>query len=352
MKKKTILWTALIIFIVAVVGLLVRNRLIQKSKIAQNVPLLPTVSTTVVQKKSLQETLSLVGTLEAVRDVVVVSETSGRVVAVRAEVGDKLVGGSEIVRVDDELKLASFRTAEVNFEKAKKDLSRYENLYASKAATDAEVEAARLNFKAGEAQFLTARRQYQDARIKSPIPGILTSRSVDLGDMVQPGTAVANVVDISSFKAIVNLAEKDINKVKVGDRVNVTSDLLPGQAFSAKVLNLSVKGDEAHSYRVEISIPNPQGSPLKAQMFCRITFPVLVKRESVVIPREALTGSRKDPQVFVLRGDRVALLSITLGAEVETDVEVLKGLNPGETIVVSGQQNIGDGARVSAVPLR
>ena len=146
----------------------------------------------------------------------VISETIGKVTAVKADVGDHVNAGSVLVVVDDELKLAGFKAAEVNYEKAKKDLERYEALNKSKAVTDNEIEAARLGCKGAEAQYLVARRQYNDTRISSPIAGIVTSRLVDRGSMVQPGMPIANVVDISKLKVAVNVAEKDVFKLKPG----------------------------------------------------------------------------------------------------------------------------------------
>lgn len=176
------------------------------------------VSVVTVGKTTLSRTLSLIGTITANNDVAIVSETSGRVVAIGAKVGDYKPAGSVIAQVDDELKLANFKSAEVAYEKAKKDLERYEALLKEGGISDAQVESARLNFKSAEAQYIVARRQLQDTRITTPISGIVTERRVDIGSVVSNGMVVANAVDIAKLKVKVNVAEKDVFKLKVGKK--------------------------------------------------------------------------------------------------------------------------------------
>src|SRR5690606_13668282 len=112
------------------------------------------------------------------------------------------------------------------------------------SVTDAQFEAARLAFLSAEAQYITAKRQYNDTKIKAPISGVITSRLVDLGNYVNTNNVVANIVDISKLKVKLNVAEKDAFKLKPGDEVEVTTDVYPGQTFKGKIEYISAKGDE------------------------------------------------------------------------------------------------------------
>ncbi len=305
------------------------------------------VMTASVNREKLTQDLSLVGTIEAYNDVAVVSETGGRVTKVMADVGDRLQPGSVIVQVDDELKRAAFATAEVNFEKAKKDLRRFQELYDEKAISDSELEGARLAYKAAEAQYIVAQRQFNDTRISSPIAGVVTSRKADIGAMVQPGMVVANVVDLSRLKVNVMVAEKDVFKLGVGDNVDITTEVYPGVTFNGKIQSISDRSDGSHTYPVEIDMANSREHPLKAGMFARVSFVSILPEENLSIPREALVGSLKQPQVFVVDGDRAHLRDIVVGAEAGTKLAVLEGLVEGEKVVFEGQNNLIDGARVS-----
>ncbi len=307
------------------------------------------VSTITVEKKSVSNSFSLVGTIAANNDVIVLSETQGRVVKVNAEVGDYKQAGSVLVEVDSELKEAAFKTAAMTYEKAKKDLERFESLYNEKSISESQIEQARWNFQSAETQYIIARRQYNDTKITTPISGIVTARYVNIGSTVMgapQATAIANIVDISKLKVKVSVGEKDVFRLKVGEKVDVTTDVYPTTVFTGKIRSISSKGDEAHTYPVEVTIQNNPNQPLKAGMFGRLNFSLRNSNSALWIPREAIIGSLKNAKIFVVENNTAKLRAVSVGDENGTNVEILKGLNEGETVVVNGQNNLKDNSAV------
>lgn len=305
-----------------------------------------------VAKKNLSQSLSLVGTITAYNDVNILSETQGKVTAVFVKVGDYKQAGSVLFQVDDELKKAAFMSAEANYDKAKKDYGRFQELYKQKSATDAQLDQAKLGNAMAESQYIVARRQFEDTKIKTPISGVITSKLVDVGTMVQASpqpTFVANIVDISRLKVKLSVAENDAFILKVGDPVSVTTDVYPGVTFKGRIESISSKADDAHTYPVEITIPNEKAHPLKAGIFARVEFTTLNNHPTLVIPREALVSSIKNPQVFVVENGISKLRNVVVGNESGTDVQILQGLGEGETIVVNGQNNLVENVKVQVV---
>jgi RND family efflux transporter MFP subunit len=307
------------------------------------------VSVTTVKRVPLTRSLSLVGTLIANSDVNVLSETSGRIVASSFEIGQHLSKGQVIVRVDDELRRAAVTQAEIAVEKAQSDVQRYEQLIKEQAISEQQVEAARLQLRSALAQLVTARRLQRDTRITAPISGVVTQRFVNTGATLSPGTPIVQIVDISRLKVKVNVAERDVFKLHVGDPVTITSDVYPGVIFDGHVLDINSKSDEAHTYPVEISLINNTSHPLKAGMFGRVAFTSLPSAPVITVPRSAIIGSVQKPQVFVVKAGRVALRDIQIGEGAGLDVEVINGLSVGETVVIDGQNNLSDGTTVSVV---
>ncbi len=338
-----------VVLLVGIGAILMNNKAKSNEKAAKSQETEKAVSVSVeaLAKGTLSEKLSLVGTIVANNDVAIVSETMGKVTGVYAKVGDYKSAGSVLFQVDDELKRAAYQAAEVSYQKAKKDVERYEMLSKEGAITDAQLETARLNLKSAESQFITARRQYSDAKIKTPISGIVTDRRVDIGAMVQNGTVVAGVVDIAKLKVKVNVAENDVFKLKTGDNVEVSTDVYPGVSFAGKIETISSKADDAHNYAVEISLPNSKEHPLKAGMFGRVSFLSLGERQALLIPREALIGSVKKPQVFIAENGIAKLKDITVGREAGKSLEVLGGLKEGDLVIFSGQNNLRDGYAIN-----
>jgi RND family efflux transporter MFP subunit len=346
MNKKKIIGIVILIIAIIIV-ILFYNKSKNMAKSQSDILSAITVSVAKVERMHLAATQSLVGTIIANNDVSIISETQGKVTTVFAEIGQHLAAGSAIVQVDDELKKANFITAETNYEKATKDLERFETLFKQNSATDQQLEGARLGAKSAEAQYIVARRQYNDTKISTPITGIVTSRPVDVGTYIAPGMLVANVVDISSLKVKLSVAESDAFKIKVGDNVEVSTDVYPGIIFNGHVKSISSKADDAHLYPVEITFPNAPQHPLKAGMFGRVAFTSGMNDEALMIPREALVGSMKEPKVYVVEGTLARLRNIVAGGEVGTSITVLRGLHEGEVIVTNGQNNLKDSTVVA-----
>jgi RND family efflux transporter MFP subunit len=348
MKRMKLVSGVLIVLALTVVILLNNRSKMQARSKPDEVHFLP-VTVGQVAKEKLSESVSLVGTITANNDVAIVSETQGKVMKVLANVGDYMQAGATIIEVDDELKKAAYATAEVNYEKAKKDLERYESLIKDSSVSDTQLEGARLTFKATEAQYIVARRQYNDTKIKTPIAGIVSARPVDVGTMIQDKNMVANVVDISKLKVKLNLSEQDAFRIKVGDKVDVTTDVYPGVTFEGKVSTISSKADDAHTYPIEVVLANSSKNPLKAGMFGRVSLISVKDHESVTIPRQALVGSTKKPRLYVVENGIARLRDIVVGSQVGTNLEVLSGLKEAETIVLSGQNNLKDSVAVTVL---
>jgi len=307
------------------------------------------VSVTVVKKLKLESSLSLVGNINASADVNVIAETQGTATAVFVKVGSSVRAGTVLVQVDDEIPRSTKAAAEINFQKAQRDFQRAEDLYQENSISASQLDASRLAVKAAENQLDIARRQLDNTRIKSPIPGTVNARYVDPGTMVQPGKPVANIVDIRVLKVRVNVSEREAFQLKPGDRVEVSTDVYPGTVFLGTVDNIASKADEAHTYPVEIVVPNSAKHPLKAGMFARIAFKSIAPTEALTIPRVSLVGSIKDAQVFVVRKNIARLCTVVIGKQSADLFEVVSGLAEGDTTVISGQNNLVDGARVQIV---
>lgn len=307
------------------------------------------VSVVTASKQSVSDDFSLMGTIAANNDVVIMSETQGRVVKVNAQVGEYKTAGSVIVEVDDELKEANYKAAKLSYEKAKNDLDRYEALYKDKSISESQIEQARWAFQSAESQYIVARRQYRDTKITTPISGIITARPVDIGSMLQGSpqpSVVANVVDISKLKVKINVAEKDVFKLKLGDKVEVTTDIYPSASFEGNVITIAAKGDDSHTFPVEVRIENSKTYPLKAGMFGRVNFTLKSRADYIIVPRETIVGSLKNAKVYVVKDNIVNLRPVKVGNDIGTNVEIISGIKEGEVIVVNGQNNLKDNASV------
>jgi RND family efflux transporter MFP subunit len=350
MNKTIILVASGVLLMALVFGIYSCNKANSDSQNSSTGAISTSYSVSVIKaaKKEISDSFSQVGTIVAYNDVTVISETSGRVVKVNAEVGDYKPAGSILVEIDSELREAAYKAANVTYEKAKKDLERYEALYKEGSIADMQIEQARWSFQSAESQYIVARRQLNDTKITTPISGIVTARYVNIGTMVMgapQSTQIANVVDISRLKVKVSVAEKDVIRLKVGEKVDVTTDVFPGSVFTGSIFSISSKGDEGHTYPVEVVLRNSK-LQLKAGMFGRVMFTPKTSGNLIVIPRESIVGSVKEATLYVVSNNVAKIRPVTVGKEIGTNVEILSGLQEGELVVVNGQNNLSDGASV------
>lgn len=330
-----------------IVAVLLHNKASIQAKTNAEVKEAYYVSTVKAATQKINENISFVGTVAANGDVNIVSETQGKVTGLYFKVGEFKKAGSVLVQIDDELKRANYQTAEANYQKAKKDYDRYKALLDQKSVTETQFDQIKIAYITAESQYIIAKRQLNDTKITTPISGVVTARNVDLGTMVQNGMTIGNVVDISKLKVKVGIAEKDAFKLKVGDKVDITTEVLPGVKIPGSVETISAKGDEAHTYPVEIVIQNNGKEQLKAGMFARVEFTSLKHDEALIIPRTAIIGSTRDAKVYVIEGGISKLRSIQIGGEYGATVEVLNGLKAGDEVVTAGQNTLIENVKVT-----
>jgi RND family efflux transporter MFP subunit len=348
MKKLKYYIISVLVFVVLVL-VLINNRAQLEAKAKNDkISAYPVTVSTVVQKE-VSNKIELVGTIVGDNDVQVISEAQGKVTGIYAKVGDYKSAGSVIAQLDDELKKSAYETAQVNYEKSKKDFERYDVLYKNKSVSDVQYEQAKLGYYNAQSQYVAAKKDYEDTKITAPISGIITSRNIDMGTYVNKNMPVANIVDISRLKVKVGVAEKDVFSLKQGNKVTVTTNVYPGVEFPGTISTISDKGDQAHNYPVEISLMNSKEHPLKSGMFGKVSFKQKSNEAKLIVSRDALVGSIKSPQVFVVENGTVHLRDIIIGNTYDTNLEVLNGLKTGDKVVVNGQNNLEENTAVYVV---
>lgn len=301
------------------------------------------------QMGTISKQISTTGTISATEELMVLSETQGKVKKIHKNVGDRVQKNEVIVEVDDEIIAANVLVAEANWEQQKKDIERMERLAEGNAIARHDLEQARIGLKKAEADLITARKALRDTKIKAPISGTINKRLVEYGQFVAGGMPVCEIVNTSKLKIWVKIPEKDIFKLAKGQLVTITIPSLPGKAFSGKINSIGEKADNTMKFDAEVVMDNYSGDQhLKAGLFSEVLIPVEAS-ETLLIQKTAITGSMKNPSVFVIEGDNAVKKEIMINESDEKFVEVVNGLKKEDRVVVSGQLNLNDGDRVKII---
>jgi RND family efflux transporter MFP subunit len=350
---KRIISIAAILAVVALVAFrLVSNKqaIDEKNQLPDNTGVAVAVNVAPVQSRVSQRNLSLVGTVAANQVIDVKSEAQGKLLSLNVELGNPVRKGQTLGRIDNQMQALAVRNAEGQLADARQNVERYKNLLEGGAATQAQYDQYQLAFQNATNQLAQARRQLANAVVTAPINGQITRKAAEAGAFLSPGAAIVTIVDVSRLKVQLNVAENDVYALRPGDPVSITTTVYPGVTYPGKITFISPAGDEAHNYPVEVSFANQAKNPLKAGTYVDVAFNRESQAPSLQIPREALVGSVKNAQVYVVGDDNLTRLrKVTIGADNGDYLEVLQGLKEGERVVTTGQINLTDSTRVNVI---
>jgi len=308
------------------------------------------VNVVVAAPASIDGTFTVPGTLEPYDHAKVMVQSQGKLAALNVDLGARVSKGQVLGSLDVAQKQLELAAAELQLEKLRKDDDRYRELVAGNAATQANYDDIHFQFESQKVKVDQIRQQIRDAQVISPVNGTVVAKNVEVGEYVTANTAVVEVVDVSRLKARVMVSERDAYRVKEGDTVHVTTPVFPGETFAGTVTFVSPRGDASHNYPVEVAVKNDKAHPLKSGTFVNVRFSHRDEQPRLTVPKNALAEGMKEPYVYVVNAvegtPRAARRDLVLGREIGERVEVLQGIAPGDTVVLTGQLNLVEGSPV------
>jgi len=263
------------------------------------------------------------------------------------------VAQTQYQSAQQQLSLIEEGAREEDIEQAKQAVRQAEEAYRmAKASKDQDamrqedIRTARAGVQQAKANLAYMEQQLANASIKSSIDGIVLTRSVEPGEMASPGVPLMKIVSLSIVYFEATLPEKNFAQVRVGQPVNVTVDALPGKTFVGKVHKILPAADpSSRDFTVKIAIENPSGT-LRPGMFARGAIQVAKKANVITIPLDCIFQEAGQNKVFIVQEGKAVAQNVTPGIQTDNQVEVLRGIQPGDKVIVSGQINLKDGQKV------
>lgn len=349
MKKRSIIISVVVIAIFGAMAWTlagnkeeIENRMVLKTieeKVAVNVA--------PVKLQEVNGRLQLTGIAEPIREVVVASECAGKLTEINIKMGDFVSKGTILAKVDDTNKRLAFENAQLNYNKYKEDYDRYQVLSKGDAVSESQVRDMKIGFENARIQLENARKQWDDTKIVAPFNGAVTTKNTELGSYVNVGTSIAGIADISQLKIILAVSESNVYQLCKGQEVVVSTNVYPGVTYNGTISSISPQGSNAHTFPVEVVIENNSKNPLKSGTYVNAQVEMGKTGKALMIPRDAIISSIKDPSVYVVKGESVELVKINTGRDYNSFLEVTSGLKEGDQVVINGQINLIDGAKVS-----
>lgn len=290
-----------------------------------------------------------VGSLRSNESVVLRPETPGRVAAIHFRDGVAVSKGSLLLALDAATQAAELDQAKANLGLAQTNHRRTQDLFAKKFISQQALDNAEAALKVQEAALALAQARFDKMRLRAPFSGIVGIRNISVGDYVKEGQELVNIEDIRTLKIDFRLPESYLSQLEPGQYLEVSSDALPGQRFTAvldAIKPLVEAGGRAISLRAHL--PNSEAR-LRPGMFVRVRLIFEQRNNVLLIPEQALVADSKAPYVYRVVDGRVQRVPIRTGLRRDGQVEVIEGLRAGDEVVSAGQMKLRDGAAVRAV---
>ncbi|MET0244758.1 MAG: efflux RND transporter periplasmic adaptor subunit [Flavitalea sp.] len=357
MKKKTVIRVFVTLAVIAgsfalIASVLTNNKKKNEEKIAvvaqTNSGVAVRVAT--VKADSLTTDLNANGKFEAKQQIDLSAKTSGRITKILVDEGSVVRVGQVVAVIDADELSVDVNNAEVNYQNALKDKDRYENAFKTGGVTRQQLDQASLALENAKSKLSTSKIRIGDANIRSSINGVVNTKYIETGAIVAPGTKLFELVDISQLVLRASVTEAQVAALKTGDKVKIHASAYPDKDFSGRVSFIAAKADEALNFPVELRIDANPGNALKAGMYGTAEFNFPSGKPVIQVPRTAFVGSVNTNQIYVMKADSTsAIRKVVSGRVLGDKVEVLGGLAENEQIIISGQVNLSEGAKVNVI---
>jgi membrane fusion protein, multidrug efflux system len=290
-------------------------------------------------------------TLEAEADAEIVAKVSAEVQRIAVEEGDRVAAGQLLASLDARQLRLQVAQAQAALAKAERDYKRQVELHQKGLVAASAFENLKYDLDNLRASHDLAKLSLSYTDIRAPFAGVVSARRVKIGQTVQLGERMFRVTNPTPLKASVFVPERELQRLKVGQPASVQLDALGGRAFPAKVALVSPTVDASTAtFKVTLEVADRSGD-LKPGMFARIGIVFERRADALTIPRVALSETDGAVTVFVVANGKAAIRAVKTGLSNGASIEVVSGLQPGDQVVVVGQNGLKDGNAVKVVSL-
>jgi membrane fusion protein, multidrug efflux system len=346
-----------------------------------------TVGTVVPIRQDLDVRLEYTADISPNQTVNLFSRVDGYIAKMHVDKGDRVKTGQLLVEIDHtdyihavnraKANLAAAKAEvfrqEANIRNAKLTLDRMKALIKEQFVSQQDLDTAQVNYDVASAQIETYRAQVQQMEvalqqaetnltysyIRAPFAGYVAERNLDPGAYVTSSTAststmsrgILSLHDIETVRILVEVVEKDIPLVKIGQPAEVRAEAYPDRRFTGQVTRtVQALNKNTRAMTVEVDLPN-KDQLLKGGMFARVAIMVGVHPKAIQIPIDAVTRLEENQYVYVVRDGKAHQVPVELGGRDENRIEITNGLTGVEQVILSGKDLVSEGTAVEAHPM-
>ena len=312
-----------------------------------------------IKLKSIEQYLNTTGTVYSTHEILLKSELSGKYklqinprTGRKFALGDVVNEGEIIIALEDQEyeNNITIRSKELNLETAKNEYEQQKKMLDMGGATPKDYKTAESNFINAEYALNNAYIQLAKMKIKTPFKGVIVELPYYTPNVkIDNALDMVKLMDYSQLYLEVNMPEKDINTVKIDQKVRILNYTLPNDTIVGKITQLSpVINPDTRTFLGSILIKNPE-LLLRPGMFVKAEIITARKDSVIVISKDIILNKQRGRTVYIVDKGAAQERRITFGLENPEEVEIIRGLNPEERLVVEGFETLRSRSKVSII---
>ncbi len=306
----------------------------------------PTYEAVIAKTQTLERKIEAAGTIMPAENTDIHPEISGRVVGIHFREGSNVGRGSLLVKLFDRDLQAQLKKLAVQLQVAEATERRQSELLAINGTSQQDYDLARLNVSNIKADMELLRVNISRTEIRAPFSGRIGLRNISLGAYVTPSTVITNVAQVNQTKVEFNVPELYSMYMKPGQIVSLKPSGV-GKTYAATII-ASENQISAETRNLAVrALVRQSDSNLKPGSFVQADIHIGGTQESIMVPTEAIIPSTRYKNVFVAEGGKAVSRQVETGLRDSANVEVLRGLDVGDTVIVTGLLSIKDGQAVN-----
>lgn len=305
-----------------------------------------TVNGLVASMEEIDFTIKITGTIIADESVELKSEVSAKVDQIRFREGQQIKKDQLLVSLNDDEIVAELTKLQYTKKLNEENEYRQRQLLEREAISKEEYDIALTTLNTSEADIRLLEVRKAKHNIRAPFDGVIGLRQVSVGSYINPGETITSLYKLNPVKLDFSIPGRYLPDVNIGDRISFSVDAYD-EEFEGKIYAIEPQIDpQSRSVNLRGVSPNPEGKLLPGQ-FARINLILDTFEEAIMIPNEAVVPELNGKKVWVVENGKVATRSVITGIRNERNIQVIEGLNPGDTIITSGLLQIRQGQDIN-----
>lgn len=321
------------------------------------IPEFPVTATT-IKAESWTPYLRAIGFIEPIQGVTIASEVAGKIVKINFESGQELKAGDLVLSLDAQVEKANLKASKGRISAVKSNYKRMVSLFRKGSVSQGQVDDAEAELLTLQGQIESYQATISRREITAPFDGMTGLRNVYMGQYLSPGAEIVRLEDISRMRLRFNIAQNDLNKIYIGQPMNIFVDAEPNIPFTGTISAIEPAVNyQSGVIQVQADIPNLD-QKLRSGMFAKSNIILPTLHKQIIIPETAVNYTLYGETVYLVNEQtdqtgknflQVKQQIVKLGKSKDGEVHVISGLSIGDKVVTSGQVRLSNGAHVKII---